>query len=193
LKPVSPLTPALVLAAPALIVGCSGPSREELEAACSPEFLQQYDEVALEASYAPLVEAAEAYGVEEAAPQEEASVCLDYKEAFEARQEGYDRLAGQVARAAGGRVDGLRWVTYEVIAPADQMGPIADGWLTYMAVSLGFVSGGTVYSDADGSCELEYTPGAGWFLERQSGDMCRFTLGYPSAPVDNVTPRGEAR
>ena len=81
------------------------PTRAELEAECSPEFLLQYDMDALDTQYAPTVEAAAAYGIEDAELDlsAEANLCLDYKDQYEVQQQSYEAMSSQVEAEANAR------------------------------------------------------------------------------------------
>lgn len=157
-------------------------SQEEVEAECSPEFLLQYDIEALDEQYAPTVEAAVAYGIDEVELdlEAEADICLDYKAQYEVDQQGYEGLAVQVEASANAdafalgaaRVDrGLRWVTFEGESDGSDV-PIPPGWVTFV-----FIEG----SDDNGWEHADFNEGLvrADHLHLDYGTRYRVSLAYP--------------
>ena len=160
------------------------PTRAELEAECSPEFLLQYDMDALDTQYAPTVEAAAAYGIEDAELDlsAEANLCLEYKDQYEVQQQSYEAMSSQVEAEANAaalsvgatRIDrNLRWVTYEIDEDSN-VGEydIPTGWINYTGT----------YS-ADG--EIWRTPNStdltvrGDYFKVDTGSSWKVSIAYP--------------
>ena len=160
------------------------PTRAELEAECSPEFLLQYDMDALDTQYAPTVEAAAAYGIEDAELDlsAEANLCLDYMDQYEVHQQSYEAMSSQVEAEANAaalsvgatRIDrNLRWVTYEIDEDTN-VGEydIPTGWINFTST---YSADGEVWRTPDFS---ELRMGDDYF-KVDTDSSWRVSIAYP--------------